>query len=64
MPTTPNAPQPQTDAEARLLVDQIIGRDLGAPATYHGDWHQALKDTAARWAADSPADTSPTPASS
>ncbi|MEU0390478.1 hypothetical protein [Streptomyces chartreusis] len=63
MQTTP-APQPQTDAEARLLVEQIIGSDLGAPSAFHGNWHQALKNTAARWSADSPADTSPAPASS
>lgn len=63
MQTTP-APQPRTDAEARLLVEQIIGRDLGAPSAFHGDWHQALQDTSARWSAGSPADTSPAPASS
>ncbi|MFF7764255.1 hypothetical protein [Streptomyces griseorubiginosus] len=55
MPTTPNPPQPQTENEARELVFQIIGSDLGAPAAYTGNWHQALKNTAARWADDTPA---------
>jgi hypothetical protein len=44
------APQPTTDAEARMRVFQIIGSDI-PPGTsaYTGDWHQALKTTAARW---------------
>ncbi|MBL1086806.1 hypothetical protein JK359_33415 [Streptomyces actinomycinicus] len=71
MQTTP-APQPHTDAEARVLVDQIIGSDIEAPSAFNGDWHQLLKNTAARWAADTPArwaietlaGTSPAPASS
>lgn len=50
MQTTP-APQSSTEAEARVLVEQIIGRDLGASPAFHGDWHQALKNTAARWSA-------------
>ncbi|MGW0948534.1 hypothetical protein ACWD4O_39090 [Streptomyces sp. NPDC002623] len=43
--------QPITDAEARDRVFQIIGSDI-PPGTsaYTGDWHQALKDTARRWA--------------
>ncbi|MFI6658094.1 hypothetical protein ACIBL8_21525 [Streptomyces sp. NPDC050523] len=71
MQTTP-ASQPQTDAEARLLADMIIGSDLDAPSAFNGDWHQALKNTAARWVDDTPArwatetlvGTSPAPASS
>ncbi|MER5277788.1 hypothetical protein ABT025_18795 [Streptomyces sp. NPDC002809] len=51
--TTPA--QPVTDdAEARMRVFQIIGSDIDAPAAYTGDWHQALKTTAARWAGDTP----------
>ncbi|MEU9947085.1 hypothetical protein [Streptomyces sp. NPDC047939] len=53
--TTPS--QPVTDdAEARMRVFQIIGSGIypDAPAAYTGDWHQALKTTAARWAGDSP----------
>ncbi|MFD7615788.1 hypothetical protein [Streptomyces sp. NPDC059802] len=49
--TTPS--QPVTDdAEARMRVFQIIGSDIypDAPAAFTGDWHQALKTTAARWA--------------
>jgi hypothetical protein len=57
--TTPNPPQPPTENETRELVFQIIGCDLGAPAAYTGNWHQALKKTAARWSTSDPADTSP-----
>ncbi|WP_316779632.1 hypothetical protein [Streptomyces sasae] len=64
MPTAPLPPQPETEAEARLRTYQIIGSDLGAPAAYNGDWHQALKNTAARWAAEGPARTGPAPATS
>ncbi|MFI6653190.1 hypothetical protein ACIBI8_37075 [Streptomyces sp. NPDC050529] len=50
--TTPS--QPVTDdAEARMRVFQIIGSDIDAPAAFTGDWHQALKTTAARWANNS-----------
>lgn len=51
MATTTPAPGPQTpvtDDQARLLAEQIIGSDIDHAWT--GDWHQTLKDTAARWA--------------
>ncbi|MFG2677031.1 hypothetical protein [Streptomyces sp. NPDC048445] len=51
--TTPDQPV-TTDAEARMRVFQIIGSDLDAPAAYTGNWHTALKTTAARWAGDNP----------
>jgi hypothetical protein len=38
-----------TDDEARMRVFQIIGSDINATA-WTGDWHHALKTTAARWA--------------
>ncbi|WP_331728830.1 hypothetical protein OG693_39500 (plasmid) [Streptomyces sp. NBC_01259] len=44
--------QPVTDDEARMRVFQIIGSDLDAPAAFTGNWHTALKTTAARWAND------------
>lgn len=51
--TTPDpAPyEPADDNDARLAVFQIIGSDIydGAPAAFTGDWHNALKTTAARW---------------
>ncbi|WP_327260013.1 hypothetical protein [Streptomyces sp. NBC_01240] len=50
--TTTTPSQPVTDAEARMRVFQIIGSDIypDAPSAFTGDWHQALKTTAARWA--------------
>ncbi|GAX57294.1 hypothetical protein [Streptomyces olivochromogenes] len=40
------------DAQARMRVFQIIGSDIypEAPAAFTGDWHEALRKTAARWA--------------
>lgn len=38
-----------TDDEARMRVFQIVGSDIGASAVFNGDWHQALKITAAHW---------------
>jgi hypothetical protein len=48
--TPPPAPT-VSDDEARMRVFQIIGSDIypEAPAAFTGDWHQALKTTAARW---------------
>lgn len=40
-----------TDDEARMRAFQIVGSDIGASAVFNGDWHQALKTTAAHWAA-------------
>lgn len=40
---------PVTDDEARMRVFQIVGSDIGASAVFNGDWHQALKATAAHW---------------
>jgi hypothetical protein len=53
--TAPSQPV-NNDAEARMRVFQIIGSDIydGAPAAFTGDWHQALKTTAARWASEAP----------
>lgn len=49
-----------TDDEARMRAFQIVGSDIGAAAVFNGDWHQALKTTAALWfpAAD-PSPTAP-----
>ncbi|MEV4975538.1 hypothetical protein [Streptomyces scopuliridis] len=50
-PSTPAPYQPTDDNDARLRVFQIIGSDIDAPAAFTGNWHDALKTTAARWAA-------------
>ncbi|MFB7222447.1 hypothetical protein [Streptomyces sp. NPDC056227] len=56
--TAPSQPV-NNDAEARMRVFQIIGSDIypDAPAAFTGDWHQALKTTAARWAGNIPEHT-------
>ncbi|CAK7288656.1 hypothetical protein [Streptomyces misionensis] len=43
---TPTTQQPTTDN--RLLAEQILGTDIDHAWT--GDWHQTLRETAARWA--------------
>lgn len=41
-----------TDNEARMRAFQIIGSDIPpGTAAFTGDWHLALKATAARWTA-------------
>jgi|1185.fasta_scaffold577751_3 hypothetical protein len=45
-----------TDDEARMRAFQIVGSDIGAAAVFNGDWHQALRATAAAW---SPEPTTP-----
>ena len=48
---TPGPQQPISDAEARMRTFQIIGSDIPpGTAAYTGDWHEALKKTAAHWA--------------
>ncbi|MEU9849235.1 hypothetical protein [Streptomyces sp. NPDC047985] len=51
--TTPSQPAID-DTEARMRVFQIIGSDIypDAPAAFTGDWHEALRTTAARWAGE------------
>ncbi|MFE6126749.1 hypothetical protein ACFQ6Q_00530 [Streptomyces sp. NPDC056437] len=59
---TTQTPQPSptpaavSDNEARMRVFQIIGSDIypDAPAAFTGDWHRALKTTAARWSQTTP----------
>lgn len=50
-----------TDDEARMRVFQIIGSDIPPDtAAFTGDWHKALKTTAARWGQPTTASTNPT----
>lgn len=47
------APKPATDDEARMRAFQIIGSDITPDLegqVWTGDWHQALRTTADRWA--------------
>jgi hypothetical protein len=46
-PPRPAAYQPTSDTDA-LLHAELTGADN----VYSGDWHTALKDAAARWAAE------------
>ncbi|MEU1134132.1 hypothetical protein ABZ383_30465 [Streptomyces sp. NPDC005900] len=49
MTTPPPAPyQPTSDDDARLHLAQIIGSNLDTPV-WTGDWHETLRDTAARY---------------
>lgn len=61
MATTTTGPQQHiTDDEARMRAFQIIGSDITPDlegTVWAGDWHQALKTTAARWA--TPTDHAP-----
>jgi hypothetical protein len=49
-----------TDDEARMRAFQIIGSDIPpGTAAFTGNWHEALKTTAARWAGPADTDTNP-----
>lgn len=56
--TTPAPTQPTTDDEARLAAEQILGH--GIDHAWTGDWHQTIKDTAARWATQPTTTAAPT----
>ncbi|MGA5009050.1 hypothetical protein ACPCDX_29180 [Streptomyces koyangensis] len=49
MPQQPTPYEPVNDDDARLHLAQIIGSDLDT-TVWTGDWHQTLRDTAARYA--------------
>ncbi|WP_228981226.1 hypothetical protein [Streptomyces sp. DH12] len=51
----PNAQAPAygpADYDALNHTMQLLGDDLGIDHTLTGDWHAALRDAAAKWAAE------------
>ncbi|MEW2393044.1 hypothetical protein AB0933_32255 [Streptomyces venezuelae] len=46
---TPAPYQPTNNDDALNRLAQIVGSDLDTPV-WTGDWHQALRDTATRYA--------------